>query len=140
MTRASRTVAPQTAVGRFARQLTSPLLPEDYLGLVNPLWSTSELRGRVEAVRHEAPAAATLVIKPGRGWRSHRAGQWVKVGVDIGGVRHWRTFSLSSPPRPDGRITVTVKAGPDGFVSAYLVNEIRPGAIVPRGAAEGEFV
>ncbi|MEU8796314.1 ferredoxin reductase [Spirillospora sp. NPDC048819] len=122
------------------RHLTTPLLPEDYLGLLNPLWSTAELRGRVEAVRHEAPAAATLVIKPGRAWRGHRPGQWVKVGVDIGGVRHWRTFSLSSPPRPDGRITVTVKAARDGFVSAHLVHEIRPGAVVRLASAEGDFV
>ncbi|MGP4024414.1 ferredoxin reductase [Actinomadura sp. 3N407] len=136
--------SPARGVGRgiagAGRYLATPLLPEDYLGLLNPLWSADELRGRVDAVRHEAPAAATLVIKPGRAWRGHRPGQWVRVGVDIGGVRHWRTFSLSSPPRPDGRITVTVKAAPDGFVSAHLVNAIRPGAIVRLAPAEGDFV
>ncbi|WP_243719821.1 ferredoxin reductase [Actinomadura sp. KC06] len=115
-------------------------MPEDYLGMVNPLWSTAELRGRVEAVRHEAPGVATLVIKPGRAWRGHLPGQWVKVGVDVGGVRHWRTFSLSSPPRQDGRITITVKAAPDGFVSAHLVRKVLPGAIVRLGLADGEFV
>ncbi|MEU8340935.1 ferredoxin reductase [Spirillospora sp. NPDC048832] len=123
-----------------ARLLTTPLLPEDYLGLVNPLWSATDPRGRVEAVRHEAPGAATLVIRPGRAWRGHRPGQWVRIGADIGGVRHWRTFSLSSPPRPDGRITVTVKAARDGFVSAHLVHEIRPGALVHLAPADGEFV
>ena len=122
-----------------ARLLTTPLLPEDYLGLVNPLWSAADLRGRVEAVRHEAPAAATLVIKPGRTWRGHRPGQWVRVGADIGGVRHWRTFSLSSPPRRDGRITITVKAARDGFVSKHLVHEIRPGAILRLAPADGDF-
>ncbi|OLT27299.1 stearoyl-CoA 9-desaturase [Actinomadura sp. CNU-125] len=125
---------------RATRLLTTPLLPDDYLGLLNPLWSTAEPRGRVEAVRHEAPGAATLVIKPGRAWRGHRPGQWVRVGVDIGGVLHRRTFSLSSPPRADGRITVTVKAAPDGFVSSHLVHRIRPGAVVRLGAAEGGFV
>jgi ferredoxin-NADP reductase len=127
-------------VAEAARVLTTPLLPEDYLGLVNPLWSATDLRGRVDAVRHEAPSAATLVIRPGRAWRGHRPGQWVRIGADIGGVRHWRTFSLSSPPRPDGRITVTVKAARDGFVSAHLVNEIRPGALVHLAPADGEFV
>lgn len=136
--------ASRNTVGRrlaaAARQLTTPLLPEDYLGLVNPLLSTEELRGRVEAVRHEAPAVATLVIRPGRAWRGHKPGQWVKVGVDVDGVRHWRTFSLSSPPRPDGRITITVKAAPDGFVSAHLVGRVRPGTIVRLEPAEGDFV
>src|ERR687896_675901 len=30
------------------RSLFTPLLPDDYLELINPLWSTQELRGRVE--------------------------------------------------------------------------------------------
>jgi stearoyl-CoA 9-desaturase NADPH oxidoreductase len=126
-------------IATAARLLTTPLLPEDYLGLINPLWSTADPRGRVEAVRHEAPSSATLLIKPGV-WHGHRPGQWIRIGVDIGGVLHWRTFSLSSPPRRDGRITITVKAARDGFVSAYLVNEIRPGTIVRLGPADGDFV
>ncbi|GAA1848346.1 ferredoxin reductase [Actinomadura bangladeshensis] len=140
MITAPRRPGPGRRLVAAARLLTTPLLPEDYLGLVNPLWSATDPRGRVEAVRHEAPAAATLVIRPGRAWRGHRPGQWVRVGVDIGGVRHWRTFSLSSPPRPDGRITITVKAARDGFVSAHLVNGIRPGAFVRLAPADGEFV
>ncbi|WP_246236466.1 ferredoxin reductase [Actinomadura chibensis] len=138
--RAGRFGGGSRRVAAVARRLTTPLLPEDYLGLVNPLWSADELRGRVDAVRHEAPGAATLVIKPGRAWRGHRPGQWVKVGVDVDGVRHWRTFSLSSPPRRDGRITITVKAAPDGMVSAHLVRNVRPGAILRLAAADGDFV
>ncbi|MCP2342915.1 ferredoxin reductase [Actinomadura rupiterrae] len=122
-----------------ARWLTTPLLPEDYLALVNPLWSADDPRGRVEAVRHEAPGAATVEIRPGPDWRGHRPGQWVKIGVDVGGVRHWRTFSLSSPPRRDGLITITVKATPDGVVSRHLVRDVLPGTIVRLSAAEGDF-
>ncbi|MFD0538302.1 ferredoxin reductase [Actinomadura luteofluorescens] len=133
----------RSAAGRriaaAARLLTTPLLPEDYLGLVDPLWSTAEPRGRVEAVRHEAPSAATLVIRPGQAWNGHRPGQWVRIGVDVDGVLHWRTFSLSSPPRRDGRITITIKAARDGFVSAHLVNEIRPGTVVRLSPPEGGF-
>ena len=32
------------------RSLFTPLLPDDYLELINPLWSTQELRGRVERI------------------------------------------------------------------------------------------
>ena len=125
----------------LATWLTSPLLPDDYLGLVNPLWSSRELRGRVEAVQPETADAASLVIRPGRGWVGHRAGQYVRVGVDIDGVRHWRTYSLSSPPeRGDGCVTITVKAVPDGYVSGYLVRRVPPGAIVRLEPAEGRFV
>ncbi|MGC9671436.1 ferredoxin reductase [Planosporangium sp. 12N6] len=121
--------------------LTTPLLPDDYLGLVSPLWSARQLRGRVEAVLPETADAATLVIRPGRGWAGHRAGQYVRVGVDLAGVRHWRSYSLSSPPeRADGRITITVKADPGGLVSPYLVGRVTPGTIVHLAAAQGEFV
>ncbi len=124
-----------------AQWLTTPLLPEDYLGLFDPLWSAAELRGRVEAVRPETADAATLVIRPGRGWRPHRAGQWTRIGVDIDGRRHWRTYSLSSPPRRhDGRFTITVKAVPDGLVSHQRVRRTPPGTIVGLDGPQGDFV
>ncbi|NJC66622.1 ferredoxin reductase [Planosporangium flavigriseum] len=120
--------------------LTTPLLPDDYLGLLNPLWSARQLRGRVEAVLPETADAATLVIHPGQGWTPHRAGQYARVGVDVDGVRHWRSYSLSSPPeRADGRITITVKADPTGLVSPYLVRRVTPGTIVYLAPAQGEF-
>jgi ferredoxin-NADP reductase len=121
--------------------LTTPLLPDDYLGLVNPLWSSRELRGRVEAVQPETADATSLVIRPGRAWAGHQAGQHVRVGVDIDGVLHWRTYSLSSAPeREDGCITITVNAVPDGLVSPHLVRRVAPGVIVRLGQAEGRFV
>ncbi|GAA4620243.1 NADPH oxidoreductase [Actinoallomurus vinaceus] len=123
------------------RWLTTPLLPDDYLALFDPLWCGRELKGRVEAIHAETADAATLVIRPGRGWVRHRPGQWVRIGVDIEGVRHWRSFSVSCPPgRPDGCITITVKADPDGLVSRYLVRQAAPGMIVHLTRPDGEFV
>jgi ferredoxin-NADP reductase len=123
------------------RWLTTPLLLDDYLALVNPLWCGREVRGRVEAIRPETADAVTLVIRPGRGWTGHTPGQWVRIGVDIAGVRHWRTYSLSGPPgRPGGCITITVKAAPDGFVSRYLVRQAVPGTFVGLAGPDGDFV
>jgi hypothetical protein len=56
-------------VRRFARWLTTPLAPDDYLHLINPLWSSRELRGKVVKVVPETDNASTLVIKPGWGSR-----------------------------------------------------------------------
>jgi stearoyl-CoA 9-desaturase NADPH oxidoreductase len=121
--------------------LTTPLHPDDYVRLINPLWSTRGLRARVEDVRPETGDTATVVLRPGRGWTGHRAGQHVRVGVDLDGVWHWRPFSLSSPPtRPDGCVTVTVKANRRGHVSPYLVRQTRPGTIVRLTPAQGQFV
>ncbi|KQW49148.1 stearoyl-CoA 9-desaturase [Nocardioides sp. Root1257] len=125
-----------------ADKLTTPLHPDDYLRLLNPLWSERELRGRVEEVRPETDDAATLVIRPGWGWRyDHRPGQFVGIGVQVDGRFQWRSYSVSSPPRRDGRtITITVRAMPEGKLSAHLVNGLAPGTIVRLALPDGDFV
>lgn len=120
-------------VVRRGTALTTPFLPDDYLTLLNPLWATSGLRARVESVTREAAGAATLVLKPGRGWPGHLPGQYVGVGVDIDGVRHWRTYSLTSPDR----ITITVKGL--GLVSHHLLSDTPVGSVVRLRPAEGDF-
>jgi ferredoxin-NADP reductase len=121
--------------------LSSPLLIDDYLELFNPLWSTRELRGRIEAIQHETADAATVLIKPGHRWGGHEPGQYLRIGLDIAGVRHWRAYSLTSDPqRPDRLISITVKNVAEGKVSPYLVRRGRPGTIVSLGGVEGEFV
>ncbi|MFD5940591.1 ferredoxin reductase [Streptomyces griseus] len=121
--------------------VTTPLLPSDYLDLVSPLRAGADLCGRIEAVRPETGDAATVVIRPGRGWRGHTAGQYVRIGVDVDGVRLWRAYSLTSPAhRQDGRITITVKAIPDGRVSNHLVRRAKPGTLVRLDQPTGDFV
>jgi stearoyl-CoA 9-desaturase NADPH oxidoreductase len=124
-----------------AAVLTTPLLPDDYLGQLNPLWSTREPRGRIEAVEAETRDCMTLWLRPGRGWPAHVPGQYVRVGVDIDGVRHWRTYSLTSlPGRRDGRIAITVKRFPGGLVSEHLVDHAHRGMLVRLAPPAGEFV
>ncbi|BFV55062.1 NADPH oxidoreductase [Kitasatospora sp. CMC57] len=121
--------------------VTTPLLPSDYLDLVSPLRAGADLRGRIEAVHLETGDAATVVIRPGRGWRGHTAGQYVRIGVDVDGTRLWRTYSITSPThRSDGRVTITVKAIPDGKVSNHLVHRATPGTLVQLDQAAGDFV
>jgi ferredoxin-NADP reductase len=125
---------------RFAEAATTPLLPADYLDLVHPLRSGADLRGRIEEVQHETADAATIVIRPGADWAGHVPGQYVRIGIDVDGVRQWRAYSLTHGPRRDGRISVTVKAVPDGKVSHHLVHDARPGTLVHLEQAAGEFV
>ena len=121
--------------------LTTPLLPDDYLELFNPLWSTRELRGRIESIEPETPDAATVLIRPGYQWEGHDPGQYTRIGLDIGGRRYWRAYSLTSDPeRPDGCISITVKNVDEGVVSPCLVRRGRPGSIVSLGGVEGDFV
>ncbi|WP_199552093.1 ferredoxin reductase [Streptomyces sp. N35] len=121
--------------------VTTPVLPSDYLDLVSPLRAGADLRGRIEAVHPETGDAATIVIRPGRGWRGHTAGQYVRIGVDVDGVLLWRAYSLTSPTnRQDGRITITVKAIPDGKVSNHLVRRAKAGTLIRLDQPTGDFV
>ncbi len=123
------------------RALSSPLLIDDYLELINPLWSTRELRGRIAEIRPETADAATVLVKPGYRWSGHKPGQYLRIGLDIEGVRHWRAYSLTSDPwREDGLISITIKNVDEGKVSPYLVRRGRPGVIVSLGGVEGDFV
>jgi ferredoxin-NADP reductase len=123
------------------RSLFSPLLPDDYLELINPLWSTQELRGRIERIEPETSDAVTVLIRPGYEWGGHRPGQYLRIGVIVNGVHHWRAYSLTTDPgRPDGLIGITPKLVDAGKVSPYLVRQARPGDIVRLGGVEGTFV
>ncbi|MGB0970143.1 MAG: ferredoxin reductase [Mycobacterium sp.] len=133
----------------IAGRITTPLLPDDYLKLANPLWSARELRGKVLDVRRETVDSATLVIKPGWGFSfDYEAGQYVGIGLLVDGRWRWRSYSLTSVPdekhpsrgRGARTITITVKAMPEGFLSAHLIAGVAPGTIVRLAAPQGNFV
>lgn len=121
---------------RVASLLTTPLSPEDFLGLVNPLSSTRQLRGVVTRVVPETADSATIHFRPGKGWNAHAAGQWARIGVEIDGVRHWRSYSLSAPAGHDPAITVTAL----GAVSTALVRDTTPGDVLFLDTPQGDFV
>jgi stearoyl-CoA 9-desaturase NADPH oxidoreductase len=135
------------ALRKIAARITTPLLPDDYLHLANPLWSARELRGRILQVRRETEDSATLVIKPGWGFSfDYQPGQYIGIGLPVDGRWRWRSYSLTSSPAavPTGvgsrTVTITVKAMPEGFLSAHLVDGVEPGTIVRLAAPQGNFV
>jgi ferredoxin-NADP reductase len=134
------------ALRKIAARITTPLLPDDYLHLANPLWSARELRGRILAVRRETEDSATLVIKPGWGFNfDYQPGQYMGIGLLMDGRWRWRSYSLTSSPAAGmsgsaKTVTITVKAMPEGFLSTHLVAGVRPGTIVRLAAPQGNFV
>jgi ferredoxin-NADP reductase len=135
-----RVPALQRRALKAMRSLFTPLMPDDYLELINPLWSTQELRGRIERIQHETPDAVTVFIKPGWEWPGHEPGQYLRIGFVVDGVHHWRAYSLTSDPGdPDGLISITPKLVPEGTVTPWLVREAAPGTIVKLSDVEGTF-
>ncbi|MGV9662606.1 ferredoxin reductase [Nocardia niigatensis] len=140
---------PLDALRGAAARITTPLLPDDYLHLVNPLWSARELRGRIVEVRKETADSATLVIKPGWGFDfKFEPGQYIGIGVLVDGRWHWRSYSLTCPPDWTGDsahkgrrlISIAVKAMPEGFLSSHIVSGVPAGTIVRLAAPRGGFV
>jgi len=129
---------------QIAARITTPLLPDDYLHLANPLWSARELRGRILEVRRETEDSATLVIKPGWGFSfDYQPGQYMGIGLLVDGRWRWRSYSLTSSPATSTSartVTITVKAMPEGFLSTHLVAGVEPGTIVRLAAPQGNFV
>src|SRR4051794_3296821 len=131
----------RSTLRRVADSAFAPLELHDVLDVFHPLrGNRNGLQGRIVSVTAETSESATLVIKPGRDWAGHVPGQYVRVGVDVDGVRLWRTYSLTHGPRPDRCISLTVKAIPDGVVSNYLVHRARAGQMIQLEQAEGKFV
>jgi ferredoxin-NADP reductase len=138
------------ALRKIAARITTPLLPDDYLHLANPLWSARELRGRILEVRRETEDSATLVIKPGWGFSfDYQPGQYIGIGLLVDGRWRWRSYSLTSSPAAvisgsgkatDRTVAITVKAMPEGFLSTHLVAGVEPGTIVRLAAPQGNFV
>ena len=71
-----------TCLRGLAARATTPLLPDDYLKMLNPLWSARELRGEIVDVRPETADSATVTIKPGWGFSAQ---------VPAGPIRRNRT-------------------------------------------------
>ncbi|HYF27631.1 MAG TPA: ferredoxin reductase [Baekduia sp.] len=136
-----RVPALRKALLRAARAMTTPLAPDDYLALIDPRWSTRELTGSVVRVVPETEDAATVVIKPSFPWPGHRPGQYLRIGAERNGIRHWRAYSLTSDPdHPEGYVSITVKHVPEGLMSPFFTRGVQPGQLVFLGEVEGQFV
>ena len=125
------------------RRLISPLVAPDvfdfWAGRLNRNWTWDRPRARLVAREDAAKGAVTLWLRPNRHWAGFRPGQHVNLGVDIGGVRHTRSYSLTAPPRADGLLAITVKAVEAGKVSQYLHGHARAGEVFELGQAFGEL-
>ena len=131
------------SIGRRARQaagwFTTPLLPDDLLGTLNPRWSVTEPHATVVGRRRETADTTTLLLRPGPRHPRHRPGQFVGIGTRCDGVWHWRTYSVTSRPA-DPTLAVTVTALPGGTVSGVLAHHTPVGALLRIGPPGGDFV
>jgi len=126
---------------RPVASLTSPFTIDHYLDQIHPMLAAHHVRARVVEVVQETGDASTVILRPNGVWKGFTPGQHVQFGVEVDGKRRVRVFSVSSSRADKDRtFSVSVKAHPDGYVSQFLHNELKPRTIVYLSQAEGEFV
>lgn len=119
--------------------LATPHGVDRYVELVRPAFSLREARAEVVAVRRPTQRSVTLTLRPNANWQGFRAGQFVRLSVEIDGVRHTRCYSPASSAHAGDLIELTAHAQPDGQVSPFLRASAQPGMVVSLSQAEGDF-
>ncbi|MBH0777048.1 ferredoxin reductase [Nocardia bovistercoris] len=124
----------------LVQTLTTPHPLDRYLELVSPTLTARRMRAEIVHVGRSTPGSVTLTLRPTRHWRGHAAGQYVRIGVVIDGVRHTRCYSPVNPENGRARrIELTVKAHSGGLVSQYLHRHATAGMVVDLAPADGVF-
>lgn len=132
-----------TRVGRVLNRTVGSWLPAAFtdfwaeeLGL---LARRGQVMARVVSRRQETPDTVTLTLQAGPGFDGIRAGQHLNLTVDVAGIRHTRSYSVSNAPVPGGTFDVTVKRMPGGRVSTQIVDHVSEGTVLEIGPAFGDL-
>ncbi|GAA3908723.1 FAD-binding oxidoreductase [Streptomyces gulbargensis] len=92
---------------------------------------------QAEVVSHDlrTPDVAVITLRPDQPY-PFLAGQYTTLETPWW-PRTWRPYSFASAPRPDGLLSLHVKAVPAGWVSQALVHRARPGDVLRLGPPTG---
>ncbi len=105
-----------------------------------PRRDASEFTLRVLEIVDETHDVKTIRLdNADRRFPLHLPGQHVKLGLDVDGVRAWRSFTISSPPTRPNVLELTIKKNPQGVVS-IAAHALRPGDSAHMRGPSGGFV
>lgn len=135
--------APASALRLLRRRLIEPLATphglDRYAAALRPGWSPRDARAEISEARANGTGTVTLTLRPSERWRGFRAGQFVRLTVEIDGVRETRCYSPTCSEHRDGELELTIRTHPAGRVSSYLNEHARGGMLVGCSGPEGEF-
>lgn len=97
------------------------------------------MRLQVKEVRQTTPSAKTFVFERVDGeLPPFRPGQYLNIFVDVDGVLTSRPYSIASSPDPQ-TLEITIREKPNGFVSPFLLRELRVGDVLESTGPSGNF-
>ena len=118
--------------GEFAINQNAKLLHPDHQKLVVS-----------EVIAHDAAGAKTYVFRSAENkpLAYFRAGQYLSLKLKIGDSFVTRPYSISSSPKwaTEGKVAITVRTNPGGFVADWLLENLKEGDTVIASAGEGQF-
>lgn len=125
---------------QWLHRLATPLVPDDYVELVNPLWSTRAINARVVSTTRQTADATTVRLQPSHRWTGFKPGQYVRVSLSVNGIRQTRCYSIcSAAGEVNNCFEITVKAIADGRVSQHVNRALKVGDVVEISDARGAF-
>ena len=134
----STPTAGRTALGGLRSSVAEPI--DFWLQQVNPLWSVRETRARVVSVQRETERVVTVTLRPNGRWRGFTAGQHVLVTLEVDGRRLTRPWTISSAATRERTLTLTIARLPEGRVTGWVHDRLKPGVVVTLSEARGSFV
>lgn len=92
------------------------------------------------AVRDETHDVKTFVFASPEPRRfAHQPGQFLTFAFDVGGEEVNRCYTIASAPTTPDTVAITVKRVPNGPVSNWLHDTVKPGSVVRAMGPMGEF-
>lgn len=92
-----------------------------------------------EIIQETASAQSIRLVSDGVVLPPFQAGQYINIFVETAGIRTSRPYSIASSPAQTGYYEITVRRVEDGFVSNYLLEELKPGDKLQSSGPAGNF-
>ncbi|AQR97489.1 MULTISPECIES: FAD-binding oxidoreductase [Clostridium] len=95
---------------------------------------------RVVQINQQTPTAKTIRLASVTGYLPPFVpGQYINIILDVNGVKTSRPYSISSPSTQTAYYEITVREKGGGFVSDYLLNELKTGDLISSTSPDGHF-
>lgn len=125
---------------RVMRNVSGDKIPTDSVAKPSEAIHRRELRLVVQSVMDTGKQAKIFRFVSEDGYLPpFEAGQYINLFTQIGGVRTSRPYSISSSPRQRAYYEITVARTKDGFVSDYLLDQVKAGDRFTANGPAGVF-
>ena len=108
------------------------------LAWLQPGWRLNRVFARVEGREWVADDMLAVRLRCNGNARGWRAGQHVQLYLQLAGVRHSRSYSLTRV-ECDGCVELAIRRQPGGRLSNHLLDHLSVGALLELGQAQGEL-